>query len=144
MAMDAAGSPPAFASSVGGGPAGTPPAGGPPPPHPGGGAAPGGGGGGGPPPPPPPPAPPPAPPPPPRHRHLPQGKWRDVPGGENFDLLGQFEIKAIGDRLREMAGNPSCDEITFEERMTPPAYTPRLARQPHERGIRQWHAHTSH
>ena len=79
-----------------------------------------------------------------RHRHLPQGKWRDVPGGENFDLLGQFEIKAIGDRLREMAGNPSCDEITFEERMTPPAYTPRLARQPHERGIRQWHAHTSH
>ncbi|WP_256381292.1 hypothetical protein [Olsenella sp. oral taxon 807] len=31
------------------------------------------------------------------------------PGEEDFDLLEQFGIKAIGDRLREMAGNPSCD-----------------------------------
>ena len=53
-----------------------------------------------------------------------------MPGEENFDLLGQFEIKAIGDRLLKMAGNPSCDEIAFEERMTPPAYTPALRGSP--------------
>ena len=69
-----------------------------------------------------------------RHRHLPQGKWRDVPGDENFDLPGQFEIKAIGDRLLKMAGNPSCDEIAFEERMTPPAYIPALRGSPTNAG----------
>ena len=57
-----------------------------------------------------------------------------MPGEENFDLLGQFGIKAIGDRLLKMAGNPSCDEITFEERMTPPTYTPALRGSPTNAG----------
>lgn len=36
---------------------------------------------------------------------------------EDFDLFRQFRVKAMGDRLREMVDDPSCDEMTFEERM---------------------------
>ena len=40
-----------------------------------------------------------------------------MPGEEDFDLFRQFRVKAMGDRLREMVDDPSCDEMTFEERM---------------------------
>lgn len=40
-----------------------------------------------------------------------------MPGEEDFDPFGQFRVKAMGDRLREMVDDPSCDEMTFEERM---------------------------
>ena len=36
---------------------------------------------------------------------------------EDFDLFRQFRVKAMGDRLREMVDDPSCDEMTFEERV---------------------------
>lgn len=36
---------------------------------------------------------------------------------EDFDLFRQFRIKAMGDKLREMVDDPSCDDMTFEERM---------------------------
>lgn len=39
---------------------------------------------------------------------------------EDFDLFRQFRVKAMGDRLREMVDDPSCDEMTFEERMKVP------------------------
>lgn len=40
-----------------------------------------------------------------------------MPGEEDFDPFGQFRVKAMGDRLREMVDDPSCDEMTFEERV---------------------------
>lgn len=36
---------------------------------------------------------------------------------EDFDLFRQFRTKAMGDRLREMVGDPAYDDMTFEERM---------------------------
>ena len=40
-----------------------------------------------------------------------------MPGEGDFDLFRQFRVKAMGDRLREMVDDPSCDEMTFEERV---------------------------
>ena len=36
---------------------------------------------------------------------------------EDFDLFRQFRVKAMGDKLRKMADDPSYDEMTFEERV---------------------------
>ena len=40
-----------------------------------------------------------------------------MPGEGDFDPFGQLRVKAMGDRLREMADDPSCGEMTFEERV---------------------------
>ena len=38
-------------------------------------------------------------------------------GEGDFDLFGQLRAKAMGDRLREMVDDPSCDEMAFEGRV---------------------------
>lgn len=43
-----------------------------------------------------------------------------MPGEGDFDPFGQLRVKAMGDRLREMADDPSCGEMTFEERVKVP------------------------
>ncbi|MBM6815410.1 ATP-binding protein [Olsenella uli] len=36
---------------------------------------------------------------------------------EHFQMLTRFKVRAMGDKLREMAGDDSCDRHAFEERM---------------------------
>lgn len=36
---------------------------------------------------------------------------------EDFDLFRRFRIKAMGDKLREIVDDPSCDALTFEEKV---------------------------
>lgn len=44
-------------------------------------------------------------------------------------MLTRFRVRAMGDRLREMAEDDSCDRYTFEERMEMPTGTEASARR---------------
>ena len=72
--------------------------------------------------------------------------------GEVARRAGQGELRparAVRDQghMRQAArddGQPLLRRDNLRGADDPSRLHPRLARQPHERGIRQWHAHTSH